>query len=210
MESGIPPNSQVNDQVINQTETEQRLATREQQIDNLIVQQLAKKPWYQNPEMIVAFSALVIGIVTTFTSIYSAAIDRAYARASVWPSVEIARGYGYDSFRYIVSNNGTGPAVIKYAKVTHDKKYLSQWRDINVFEEVTQSHIGKTVLSAQKTITPVLYKGNKVDDILKVDNLISIELCYCSIYDECWIVNRDNNPMPIEQCVIDDKHKFLQ
>ena len=42
-------------------------------------------PWYKNPEMIVALSALIIGLVTAFTSIYSAYVDREYARASVWP-----------------------------------------------------------------------------------------------------------------------------
>ncbi len=41
--------------------------------------------WYTNPEMIVALSALLIGIVTAFTSVYSAYVDREYARASVWP-----------------------------------------------------------------------------------------------------------------------------
>ena len=45
--------------------------------------------WYKNPEMIVALSALFIGLVTAFTSIYSAYVDREYARASVWPRLEI-------------------------------------------------------------------------------------------------------------------------
>ncbi|WP_228768406.1 hypothetical protein [Shewanella sp. TC10] len=203
MESGTDTNKGQGDQ--------QSLTDIQLSLEKIIQHQTPdKKPWYQNPEMIVAFSALIIGIVTTFTSIYSASVDRAYARASVWPSVEIARGYGYDSFKYIVSNNGTGPAVIKYAKVTHDNKYLSKWSEIDVFKEVTQSHLGKTVLSAQKTITPVLYKGNKVDDILKTDNLIAIELCYCSIYDECWIVNRNNNPELVSHCEIASSQRFSQ
>ncbi|WP_299570765.1 hypothetical protein [uncultured Shewanella sp.] len=203
MESGSATNKDQSEQ--------QSLTDIQLKIEQLIQQQPAnKKPWYQNPEMIVAFSALVIGIVTTFTSIYSASIDRAYARASVWPSVEIARSHDNDLFKYIISNNGTGPAIIKYAKIQHGKQYLSKWRELDIFKTIVQSHVGKTVLPAQKTINPVIYRGDKVDNILAADNLISIELCYCSIYDECWLVNRDNNPQTVSQCVIDNNQRFLQ
>ncbi len=39
--------------------------------------------WYKIPEMIVALSALLISIVMTIVAIYSAHIDRSYARASM-------------------------------------------------------------------------------------------------------------------------------
>ncbi|WP_445768576.1 hypothetical protein [Rheinheimera sp.] len=47
----------------------------------------------RNPEMIIAGSALLVSLITAFVSIYSAFIDRAYARASVWPRLEIFRSY---------------------------------------------------------------------------------------------------------------------
>ncbi len=43
--------------------------------------------------MIIAGSALLVSLITAFVSIYSAFIDRAYARASVWPRLEIFRSY---------------------------------------------------------------------------------------------------------------------
>ena len=82
--------------------------------------------WYKSPEMIVALSALIIGLVTAFTSIYSAYVDREYARASVWPRLEIFRSFnGNSSFSYGVSNNGTGPALIKYAKIQDGIKLVT-------------------------------------------------------------------------------------
>ncbi len=70
---------------------------------------------FKNPEMIIAVSALIVSLITAFASIYSAFIDRAYARSSVWPRLEIHRSYSDkdSSFSYMVNNKGTGPAVIK-------------------------------------------------------------------------------------------------
>ena len=82
-----------------------------------------KAPIYRSPEMIIAISALFISIITAVVSIYSAATDRDYAKASVWPRLEIFRSFSSNkSFEYGVTNNGTGPALIKYAKVKYDSK----------------------------------------------------------------------------------------
>lgn len=171
---------------------------------------MKSKKWYKNPEMIVALSALFIGLVTAFTSMYSAYVDREYARASVWPRLEISRSFNTNLFNYQVSNNGTGPALIKYAKIQYKSKNIKEWKEIESFNNITQSHIGNRTLSAQNIITPVLYKGKDAKELVKADDSISIELCYCSIYDECWVIERNNRPTPIEACVIDPKEMFLQ
>lgn len=166
--------------------------------------------WYKNPEMIVALSALLIGLVTAFTSIYSAYVDREYARASVWPRLEIFRSFSKDSFGYGVSNNGTGPALIKYAKVKDDSKYIKKWIEIEAFQNIRQSHLSNRTLSPQSNITPVSYKGENAKDLVKADDLISIELCYCSIYKECWVIDRENRPKSVKACIADTKQTFLQ
>jgi hypothetical protein len=166
--------------------------------------------WYKSPEMIVALSALFIGLVTAFTSIYSAYVDREYARASVWPRLEIFRSFNDDSFSYGVSNNGTGPALIKYAKVKDGSKYVKTWKEIKPFQNIRQSHFSNRTLSPQNSITPVYYKGEDAKALVKADGSISIELCYCSIYEECWVIDRSNQPTAVEACSIDNKQIFLQ
>ena len=167
--------------------------------------------WYKSPEMIVALSALLIGLVTAFTSIYSAYVDREYARASVWPRLEIFRSFnGNSSFSYGVTNNGTGPALIKYAKVQDGSKYIKTWKEIEAFQNIRQSHISNRTLSPQNSITPVLYKGENAKALVKADALIGIELCYCSIYEECWVIDRNNRPTTVEACTVDTKDMFLQ
>ena len=166
--------------------------------------------WYKKPEMIVALSALLISVVTTMVGVYSAHIDRAYARASVWPRLEIFRSYGNESFSYGVSNNGTGPAIIKYAAVTYQSKPIKSWYDIPKIPHFTQSHIGNRILSAENTIQPLVYNGTENKHFLTIDKDIKISLCYCSIYDQCWLTDRENNPLPVDECTIDQKLRFQQ
>jgi len=169
-----------------------------------------KLKWYRNPEMIVALSALLIGLVTAFTSIYSAYVDRAYSRAAVWPRLEILRSFNLDSFSYSVTNNGTGPALIKHAKIKYGSKYIERWSDVKKITGIKQSHIGNRTLSPQNTITPLSYKGEDAEMFLTADESIGIELCYCSIYDECWVIDRRNHPVLIESCIVNDEQAFMQ
>mgnify|MGYP001240988150 CR=1 FL=1 len=168
------------------------------------------KKWYKNPDMIVALSALLIGLVTAFTSIYSAYVDREYAKASVWPRLEIFRSFSGNAFSYGVTNSGTGPALIEYAKVRYKSKPIKSWGDIESFRNIRQSHISSRTLSPNKTVTPVSYKGDDVNELAKADSAIDIELCYCSIYEECWVINRDNRPEAVDVCLIDEEDSFAQ
>lgn len=54
-------------------------------------------------------------------------------------------------------------------------------------------------------LKPLKYKGENAALFLEADKKMSIELCYCSIYDECWVTDRSNQPKPVEQCIINEK-----
>lgn len=173
---------------------------------------------FKSPEMIIAISALIVSLITAFASIYSAFIDRAYARSSVWPRVEIHRTYNNNDepyFSYIVNNKGTGPAVIKYAKLSYENKPVKSWPSYLEMRSGrtighTQSHIGSKVLSAGESIKPMETRDKEVAALLADKDGLHIELCYCSIYDECWLADRMNEPILVAQCTIEDKERFLQ
>jgi len=166
--------------------------------------------WYKKPEMIVAFSALFISLVTTVVGIYSAYIDRTYARASVWPTLEIFINYDDEMFNYQVVNNGNGPALIKYSVVQYKSKPIKYWKDIPKFSEIVQSHLSTRILSSQTSVYPLSYKGEAPEAFLKANEFIKIELCYCSIYDECWLVDKANSPKAVDSCLVDQATAFLQ
>lgn len=173
---------------------------------------MEKVKWYKNPEMIVALSALFLGFLTAVISIYSAYVDREYARASVWPKLELFRSYDGKAFLYGVANKGTGPAIIQQAKVIVGSKSIKEWSDVDMFavSGIIQSHISSTTVPSGQTVIPLHYQGEQISDILKLDKEVSIELCYCSIYQECWTVNRSNETQQVKQCTINSEDAFQQ
>lgn len=173
----------------------------------------------RNPEMIIAGSALIVSLITAFVSIYSAFIDRAYARASVWPRLEIYRSYNYGDknpyFLYGVNNKGTGPAVIEFARLSANEQPIIKWDDyltLRTGREVShiQSHLGSLVLTAGEKLVALHVPSAEAATILAENDNLQIELCYCSIYDECWLVDRSNEPKPIPQCKINEGQRFMQ
>lgn len=166
--------------------------------------------WYKKPEMIVAFSALLISLITAGVSVYSAYVDRSYARASVWPRLELGRSFGDEHFSYYVTNSGNGPALIQYAIVTYQSKPIKEWRDIPALPRAAQSHISSRILSPQAIVNPLSYQGSDVEKLLSMDEFIEVELCYCSLYEECWIMTREIASTQVNSCMVDPSMAFTQ
>ena len=101
-------------------------------------------------------------------------------------------------------------ALIKYAKVYSGTKFLKKWSELPEFKNISQSHLNNTTLPSGHSITPLKYKGESVSDILAIDNNIELELCYCSIYEDCWLVDRTNITQPVNSCSVRTEHAFWQ
>ena len=176
--------------------------------------------WYQKPEMIIGLSALMVSLVAVVVSVYSAYIDRAYARASVWPRLTLSKSDYYKDglpiYEYRIENAGTGPAVIKYAYVSADGTYFSRWSQVfehfNLeVENVTQSHISSRVVPAGKSFAAQYTNNTEFMPLWRrIDSKIDIEICYCSIYNECWQVDRRTPPQEIAACTVDTTKAFRQ
>lgn len=171
---------------------------------------MSESKWYKKPEMLIAFSALLVSLVTAVISVYSASIDRAYARAAIWPRLELHYSYYKDNFSYVVTNSGNGPALVQYAIVKYQSKPIKQWSDLPEIPGVTIEAMGKRILSSQQRIKPLSYVGESPEKMYELASEMSIELCYCSIYDECWLLNENNETVPINRCAVDSEVRFLQ
>ncbi|GAC16320.1 hypothetical protein [Aliiglaciecola lipolytica] len=171
---------------------------------------MQKTVWYKAPEMIIALSALLISVVTAVVGIYSAYIDRSYARAAVWPRIEIYRSFNNGVFEYGVMNSGNGPALIQYAHVTYKGEPIQYWNQIPDIPDFVQSHLSTRILSSQNTIIPLSIGTEKAAGFVAVDSDIDIQLCYCSIYEECWLISRVNAAETVESCEISPEKSFLQ
>lgn len=80
--------------------------------------------------MLVGLSAAVVSFVGLGIGFYSAYIDRAYARASAWPSVVMGRSMAGEKFNYNASNQGTGPALIRSVRVGVGNEAVQTWHEL--------------------------------------------------------------------------------
>lgn len=171
-------------------------------------QSTPKPRWFTQPEMIIALSALVVSLVTTAVSVYSAYIDREYAKASVWPQLEILHNDGNNLFELIVTNRGNGPALVKYATVKYQDQYFKSWRDIDDLDDFTASFISRRTISPNQSVTTIGYRGDKVAPFLDMARNMDFSLCYCSIYNQCWLTRYGGDTKSVQQCDISPQHAF--
>lgn len=164
-----------------------------------------KSSFFGQPEMIVAVSAIVLSLCGLFIALYEASIARRAERASVWPHVEVAASVRGHRVEIFVRNTGVGPARIRAANVSHQGTVLTDWAELMRTLQVdvgsiTRSHslIGGRVLgvdSESETIFAVDVRADSSDPSPTrrlaeplLDGSVDVTLCYCSVYDECWIV----------------------
>lgn len=172
-------------------------------------------PWYKKAEMIIGLSALLVSLVAVFVGVYSAYIDRTFSRASMWPSLEIYSTYSSSAKKlvYSIKNVGTGPASIKYTRILYQGQAMSSWRElankVAPNERFSTVFIGQRTLPTLSSISPFISESPVLSEGLSQNrNDIQIEICYCSVYSECWRVNKGKVASPVAQCEIPDEQRF--
>ncbi len=171
--------------------------------------------------MLVAFSAMLIGICALVVSIVEVRIMREEQRANAWPRVEAFVNTG-QTYVMRLTNKGFGPALIRGLIVTVDGKPIDNWKELTYLilgdtVDFTQAKISDTVLAPQDDIQ--IFKPVFTDSIpIKLSEAgerVGIEVCYCSIYDDCWWLRRPSfgtggrwTHEEADVCVIDEEKRF--
>ncbi len=167
---------------------------------------------------IMALSALLISAVALIVSIYEANIMKeqqeimiSQQKASVWPYVDGNITYNYgEQFKitYSLVNKGVGPAIIKDGVFTikdtafqdYEGSILSALQPFvpkSVLEQMNTSIslVSDKVLSPEEEFQILFLQGPRFENDYEVLKEIDFEYkaCFCSIYDECWQLEEDEN-----------------
>jgi len=177
---------------------------------------MSKKRWL-DANMIVALSAVVVSLVALAVGIYESQLERKFQSASVWPRLEVFRSFNNGAFSYQVINSGIGPAVVKSARVSLAGRYFQNWReavsalvdDPDVELRFGNSHISSRALPPELTLN-VFHTSGALAQSLQQNDQLKIELCYCSVFDECWIIDRENKPTSTPRCAVGEPDNFDQ
>ena len=150
-------------------------------------------------ELIVASSAIFVSLATLFVYVYQAKIMQSQLHASVWPYLEWGTT-NYQKFEIIVQNKGIGPALVKNVQMKIDGKKISGYAELldSLFGKKRQkyffitSYLNRRVLAAGEIVKPIQVEDSlfatKIDSALRIHNF-ELEICYCSIYNDCWKTN---------------------
>jgi hypothetical protein len=173
------------------------------------------------PDMLVAFSAMLIGVCALVVSVVEVRIMREEQRANAWPRVEAFVNTGSD-YVMRLTNKGFGPALIRGLIIYVDSVPVRDWnaltgRLLGDTISFTQSKITDTVLAPQDEIE--IFKPSSADSVgFKISQLtgrVGIELCYCTIYDDCWRLRRPTfegggrwTHEEVKSCSIDENRRF--
>jgi hypothetical protein len=175
-----------------------------------------QKRWFHKPDMIVAMSAIIISVCALFTSVYEAHLERQQANAEVWPYVQVFQS-NQSGFEIIVHNSGIGPALIRDYRVQYRGKTIHGWSELipsapepDNFQTINSYLYGRAV-SPETRISVLTMPPGKNAAFFHAGGEFDIKVCYCSVFDQCWIAAKNSpEPQPVKECLVDENTLFKQ
>lgn len=173
-------------------------------------------------DRIMAVSAVFVALASLLVAVYEARTNREYQKVSVWPYVTQANAWvPGEPYTRTVSNFGVGPALVKSFQVSVDGEPRRDWAEVSraltgrpVPELVYYSLHAGSVLLPDKPVTLVkIPPGEAAQQFWEQAQTprLSIRLCYCSLYEECWLSDtRAPEPAPVPACRPDPDKEFAQ
>ena len=179
-----------------------------------------------NFETVGSLVAMVIGASALFVAWDQAQVMRAQQHASVWPLINSdftvdpsADGLSIDMR---VSNRGVGPALIKSATILIDDEPVRHRPEMMraIFGEQPPSGSASVVGSSIESIAlgagesaqlfRVTWEASEAN-VAAFTALgsryingegaeIRMEICYCSVFDRCYVSKDDGRPAPTKTC----------
>lgn len=163
-----------------------------------------RKPWHQHFETVGSISAIVVGVAALYVSWDQGRVMREEVRASVWPAVQtegyVDRRSDMLAIGLKLNNAGVGPARIERITVRNEDEVVTGIDDLVErmpagAERAVQFTTGRIMASGETLLPfelryPVDSELSSVDAVDLMQNLSqdwSIEVCYCSVLDQCWV-----------------------
>jgi len=164
---------------------------------------------------LMAMLALVVSFAALIVSIYETRVMEAQNEAAVWPYIMVAPRYSAQGFDVNITNKGVGPAIVKTVQVSVDGEphasALSLLEHINGEEKLSfgwdilrSNNPAGSVMSPDEnaTIMGLPWRDDTRVIVDKMANFtISIDVCYCSIFESCWRTNLNTQPTPVKMCM---------
>lgn len=168
-----------------------------------------------------ALAAVIVSFCALFVSLYQTRIMRSEQATSLWPYLTVAIDNRADEFGIVVLNLGVGPAIVRSARVAGSQGLVKTWNEAIKAAEpdakiqyYTESLLNQWVFPAGSRQRVVVIPNDESTAAIR-DYLTNatIDLCYCSLLDECWTISVNPGSANIDrkrqQCRSDKQLEFL-
>jgi hypothetical protein len=168
--------------------------------------------WDSN--MIVAVSAVLIGVCALFVSIVQTNLQRKQSYAAAWPYLEIDTDMLDNQFYFRVTNKGVGPAIVKQTQLTYkEKKYdsiVKLAKEIAGKQDTFMPHywdrLDKRVIAPQEEIDYLLLTDSADAERFRLElPNVKLRIAYASVYDQLWVAFENQNVIEIKHLKEFDK-----
>ena len=156
-------------------------------------------------QTVLSVISIFIALIALYAALSESAAVRQQTAASVWPLLQLSVQDSDDGsearITMSVTNAGVGPARIQSFRLQIEGNVVSSWADAverldgEITSRVSRNFIVGRVVRADETVT--LF--STVDTSLArrfrqavVHPQSMVTFCYCSIFDDCWLVADSN------------------
>lgn len=171
-------------------------------------------------QTVTAVVAVLISCAAMYATWQQARAARVQTEAQVWPRIVsytnlTQNDSGEPVFEVMMANRGLGPAEVRSMRVYRGDEYIQRYSDIvDALPEfgrdvrIRSSYINYRIFAPGEEAVIIGAEGQDVIDA--VNGIIegySVELCYCSILNQCWLLV-DDLTSPIKQCPDHGENEF--
>lgn len=176
-------------------------------------------------EFLVAICALLTSAMAVYMAWDQGSVMRAQQHGSVYPVLQVD-GFVDDSGRSTsiginLSNSGVGPALIESVEFFVNNEKTERFDDyLNTLPtgyDVSYSAISGRALAPGSTVTAIsinwpnnVFDRNVISRIQADSDSWSLEICYCSVFDRCWMTTEigQSRAQPVKRCEPSDNDIF--
>ncbi|HEY3947864.1 hypothetical protein [Phenylobacterium sp.] len=182
-------------------------------------------------EWVTSLSALVVSISSIFIAVHNSHdADKALA-AQTYPYIEVSRDdVAPDGvtrrLQLNLANQGVGPAHEESLTVRVGGHYATSLRDLIATAVGPAATPGPSeTLDAVRNVQPTRFiPADKTQFLFSIPRTSEnarwwdpfqesmsrwhITVCYCSVFNECWVRHDEDAPQPVKACHRDEPHEY--
>lgn len=183
--------------------------------DEIIPESKPSNPVRMDFDRLAAVFAVALSVAAILVSLLEVSAARDQQKSSVWPYVDIKGSYSEQGFEIGLTNKGVGPARLGAVNLLLDGKPVTDLDTVilelvgkeNAFsyENYRASNPSFNVISRTESVNLFSVRWEPRTRLLMEnwEDRVDINICYCSIYDECWEASLQNvTAKPVQVCEI--------